>query len=921
MLSRVSHDSINSGYYDILDAYAGDCSTEFHEGNEIGFFSIDNVQSADFTTYETTEPCDIPSKVDPCESIGNGIVLTERDASAAQEGDLKGPDSGRSSRTVVGSVGSSTCDGKFSSDHIVSDVHNRKVLQSGICLAFSVSQRSYKHKVNRIIKQGLHDKKRWQMHVRSLVQQLRASKIRVKLLSARKHAVEEHAVAEENRLREKLSQTSGDLEHTRNDLRTTVVEVDHARSESDSKDHTIGNLTSQHAVLFEELEQAKKENQRLENVNSFLQSDLEQYIKSGETRAGDIVESEISGLKLRIKTLMQANKDGERHQTALMLENRRIWEAHEGDREGRVNHDPEINVLKASLEELKQNNLELYVHHEEHTRSRDIELAELRLDNTRIQRELDLGKAHIETLYEFVPKKKTLDLPHDIQKTRQWTTLEQQMQDIFVETVNDNARLIATLKDAKVETGIQLYLLTEEQKKVVHLEADLEAMTKERDELKASISKVKDELLGCRIERDELLPKEHERQTTKKRVEISNLKYTINQLKIENACFNPGTPLEERPAAVHRYNHSVSRLLEEIEHLRKDREDLKAFTQQQDLEIDEAKEAVYTLQETHEIDMSRLQHEVTCLREITNGEISPDVHAIHYTLQHERRTREEAEENYRKAEENYREVEENYREVEEKLEDMARRYEALLQRITGAGVVPTREQEMQDQDAGLRETSFGFDYMDDGQSQYEEGSAEGSTAESTEQSESVENDFNEEVEEELIELNAPHEEPGTSPERADSSRTDMPRLLDEDPGLPTLSHLLVAEVLSSEGASGPEHHPFSELLEGSTEDTNEPLHEEHSPGHGLNHQIHEPIRENTMLQDLLQDSVPDEPQARNVALGEELYANAQIRIQPQVAAPWPPVWLKNVPAEQVLGPTLQVPRSRFADIWNQPRAG
>ena len=484
------------------------------------------------------------------------------------------------------------------------------------------------------------------------------------------------------------------------------------------------------------------------------------------------------------------------------------------------------------------------------------------------------------------------------------------MEDIFVEAVDDNAQLVAALKDAKLETGIRLYLLTEEQKKVVHIEADLQATTKERDEFKASLSKVTDELLGCRIERYEILPKEHERQTTKKRIELSNLKYTINQLKIENACFNPATPPGERAAAVQRFHHSVSKLLEEIEQLRKERDHLKNFTQQQELEIDEAREAEFTQQETYAIDMSRLQHEVTCLREITNGEISPDVQAIHYRLQHERRTREEAEENCRVT--------------EEKLEDMAQRYEALLQRITGAGVIPTQDSDVQDEDAGLRETSFGFDYADESQSQSDEDSIEGSIAESTEQSQSVDDNFNEELEEEPIESNAPFDHSEAPSERTDSRRSDMPRLLNEDPALPILSDLPAAnDVSSSKEATGAAHHPLHELLEGSTEDTNEPLDEPHHPGHGPNNNAHEPIRGNTLLQDLLQDSIPDELPAQHLAPREQLYANTQIRVQPQIT-PWPQpsIWSSNnIPAQQTLEPTHQVPRSQFAGIWNQAPEG
>ena len=890
VISRVSHESNNSGYYGILDAYTGDCSTQLHEGNEVASSPTNNLQIADLATYKTTRSCSISSNLDPCQVVGNSTAWDKQAASVAQERYLNGPDSGRSSRTVVGSVGTLTDDESRRSDQTVSDVHNNGSLQSEIHYAVTVSHCSYRDKVNRIVKQRSQDKKRRQRYTQTLVKRLRASKVRIKFLSARKHAVKERAVAQENRLRAKLSQVSRDLEDTKNDL-------NHARSEFGSKDDTIGNLTSQHAILFEELEQTKKEKQRLENVNSYLQSDLERYGETEKTRTGDI-ESETSALKLRIKTLMQACKDGERHRTALIAENLRIWEAHEGDRDGKLNHDPEIKALKASLEDVKQDNLELLRHHEEYARSKDVELAKLRLDNTRIQHELDLGKAHIETLYDFALIKRTLNLPHEIHGTQQGTTLEQQMQDVFVETVNDNDWLIAAFKEAKVEAGTHLYLLTEEKKKVVSIEADLQVMTTEREELKASLSQVNDELLGCRIERDEVLPKEYERQTTKKRVEISNLKYKVNQLKIENAHFNPDTPPEERGAAVKRFRHSVSRLLDEIGQLRRERDDLKDLTQQQEHEIDEAREAVYTLQETHAIDMSRLQHEVTCLREITNGEISPNVQAIHYRLQHERRTREEA---------------------EDQLESMAQRYEALLQRIMGAGTIPTREPHIQDQDAGLHETSYGFDYADDGQSQSGEDPAEGSIAISTEQSQPVDSDSNDGVEEDLIEPNAPHDQPETSSERADTWSSDMPRLLDEDPGLPVLSDRPVADDVSSKGPTEAEHHPLRELLEGSTEDTNEPIEEEHSDGHEPNDDVPEPVRGNSLLQDLLQDSVPDEPQAQNVA-PRELYINAQIRVQPQIA-PWPPVWPNNVPAQQALGPTHHVPRSRFANIWNQPRAG
>ena len=917
VLSRVSQESNNSGYYGILDDYTGECSAELDEGDEVTSSPTDNLQIADLTTYGATTPDNISSKVDKCQYIGNGTTLDERAASAAQERYLKGPDSGRSSRTVVGSVGSSTDNEKFSSDYTVSDVHHNETLQSGINHAATVFRRSYKEKVDQTIKQGLRDKKRRRRHVLSLVRQLRASTIRIKLLGEGKHAAKERAIEQENRLQAELSQISGDLKDTKNDLHTSVVEANRARSESESKDDTIGKLTSQYAVLFEELAQTKSEKEKLEDVNSYLQSDLERYIATEGARAGDNDESEISGLKLRIKTLMQANKDGERHQTALLAENRRIWEAHEGDREGKLNHDPEINALKASLEEVKQENLEVHKYHEEYARNKDVELTELRLDNARMQQELDLGKKHIETLYELAPTKKTLDLPKGTQKTRQSTTLEQQMEDIFVETVNDNAQLIAALKDAKLETGIRLYLLNEEQKKVVCIEAGLQATTKERDELKASLSKVTDELLGCRIERYEILPKEHERQTTKKRIELSNLKYTINQLKIENACFNPATPPGERAAAVQRFHHSVSKLLEEIEQLRKERDHLKNFTQQQELEIDEAREAEFTQQETYAIDMSRLQHEVTCLREITNGEISSDIQAIHYRLQHERRTREEAEENCREAQENFREAEVSCRVTEEKLEDMAQRYEALLQRITGAGVIPTREPDVQDQDAGLRETSFGFDYADESQSKSGEDSAEGSIAESTEQSQPAGSDSNEEVEEDSIEPNAPSDRSKTSSEPADPWDGDMPRLLDEDPALPILSDLPAAnDVSSSKETTETAHHPLHELLERSTEDTNEPLDEPHHPGHGPHDNVHEPIRGNTLLQDLLQDSIPDELPAQYLAPREQLYANTQIRVQPQIT-PWPQpsIWSSNnIPAQQTLEPTHQVPRSRFAGI-------
>ena len=125
-------------------------------------------------------------------------TLDERATSAAQERYLKGPDSGRSSRTVVGSVGSSTDYEKFSSDHTVSDVHHNETLQSGINHAATVFRRSYKEKVDRIIKQGLRDKKRRRRHVLSLVRQLRALTIRIKLLNEGKHAVKERAIEQEN---------------------------------------------------------------------------------------------------------------------------------------------------------------------------------------------------------------------------------------------------------------------------------------------------------------------------------------------------------------------------------------------------------------------------------------------------------------------------------------------------------------------------------------------------------------------------------------------------------------------------------------------------------------------------------------------------------------------------------------------------